>query len=126
MQTETCCGVDLTKLAARLRVLAEPSRLRIIGLLMDGVQCNCVMGEKLDMPANLISHHLHILTDSGLVRAERSTQDARWLYYSIDPDALVELSEIFRTFFDPDRIQPRQPACGPDNSTGNAKRCRKC
>ncbi len=111
---------ELVELAAQFKVLAEPNRLRIVQLLMAGVQCNCVLGDKLQMPPNLISHHLHILLESGLVQVERSPRDARWLYYSINPEAVAELTRLFQAFYDPGRIQPRQPSCGPDDSQHGA------
>lgn len=108
--------VNLERLAERLKVLAEPKRLLILNLLMDGVQCNCEIGEALDLPPNLISHHLSKLRAVGLVEVERDAQDARWIYYSINRSALEELNAAFGTFFDPNRIQPRRPSCGPQNS----------
>ena len=106
-------SVDLERLSERLKVLAEPRRLRIFNLLMEGVQCNCELGDALDMTPNLISHHLGVLRQAGLVDIERDPNDARWVYYSVNRVALTDLNIAFGTFFDPDRIQPRQPQCGP-------------
>ena len=52
---------NLQTLADRLKVLAEPKRLLILHLLMEGVQCNCELGDALQMAPNLISHHLSVL-----------------------------------------------------------------
>jgi ArsR family transcriptional regulator, arsenate/arsenite/antimonite-responsive transcriptional repressor len=109
--------VDLEALAGQLKVLAEPRRLHILHLLMEGVQCNCELGSELGMPPNLISHHLRVLREAGLVDMERDPNDARWIYYAINPDALAELNRKFGAFFDPSRIQERHPACGPMGST---------
>ena len=103
----------LTTLAGWLKILAEPNRLRIFNLLMKGVQCNCELGDSLQMAPNLISHHLSALRKAGLVDVERDAVDARWVYYSINSDGLDQLNAAFSHFFDPQRIQPRQPACGP-------------
>ena len=100
-------------LAAMLKVLADPNRLRIFNLLMEGVQCNCELGDQLQMAPNLISHHLSVLRQAGLVQAERDTEDSRWVYYSINRAALEELNATFGAFFDPGRIKSRLPACGP-------------
>jgi len=105
--------VSMEALADRLKVLAEPKRLLIFNLLMEGVQCNCELGDTLQMPPNLISHHLSKLRAVGLVDAERDTVDSRWVYYSVNRAALDELNYAFGAFFDPERIQPRQPKCGP-------------
>lgn len=105
--------VNLEILADRLRVLAEPKRLLIFNLLMEGVQCNCELGDSLKMPPNLISHHLGKLRAAGLVNVERDPVDSRWMYYSINRPALDELNAAFGTFFHPKRIQPRRLTCGP-------------
>ena len=107
---------DLQTLAAQLKVVAEPKRLLIVHLLMEGVQCNCELGDALQMAPNLISHHLSVLRRSGLVDFERDAVDARWVYYSINRAALDELNAAFGSFFDPDRIKPRRPTCGPQSS----------
>ena len=107
--------VNLESLAERLKVLAEPKRLLIFNLLMEGVQCNCELGDSLQMPPNLISHHLSKLRAVGLVDVERDAVDARWMYYSINRAALDELNSAFGAFFAPERIQPRRPNCGPQS-----------
>jgi len=105
--------IDLPALADRLKVLAEPKRLRIVHMLMEGVQCNCELGDALEMAPNLISHHLRVLREAGLVEVERDPDDARWVYYSLNREALEELNRHFRVFFDHGRIKPRRQTCGP-------------
>src|SRR5512141_2327268 len=107
--------VNLEILTERLKVLAEPKRLLIFNLLMEGVQCNCELGDFLEMPPNLISHHLSKLRAAGLVDAERDPVDSRWVYYSVNRVALDELNEAFGAFFDTNRIKPRRNTCGPKN-----------
>ncbi len=109
---------NIQTLAQQLKLLANPKRLQLIHLLMEGVQCNCVLGDALDMPANLISHHLGLLRDAGLVNVERDAVDGRWLYYSINETAVSAISETFTAFFDLSRIKPRQPVCGPVEMVG--------
>lgn len=104
---------DLQALAQRLQALAEPKRLLIFHLLMEGVQCNCELGEALDAAPNLVSHHLRALRDVGLVDAERDPLDARWVYYSVNRQALDEINTAFGAFFAPERIKPRRLTCGP-------------
>jgi ArsR family transcriptional regulator len=108
--------VDLQALAEQLKVVAEPKRLLILHMLMEGVQCNCELGEALNMPPNLISHHLRALREAGLVNVERDPVDARWVYYSINRSALGQLRDLFGAFFDPYRIKARRPTCGPGST----------
>jgi ArsR family transcriptional regulator len=107
---------DTQQLATWLKVLAEPRRLQILNLLIAGVQCNCELGDHLDMAPNLISHHLSVLRKAGLVDVERDAVDARWVYYSLNRTALDALNAAFGAFFDPARIQPRRAVCGPQGS----------
>lgn len=107
---------NLNALAGRLKALAEPRRLLIVNLLMEGVQCNCELGDALRMAPNLISHHLRILREAGLVDVERDALDARWLYYSVNRKALDELNAAFGLFFDAGRLKPRRPTCGPQSA----------
>jgi len=104
---------DLHALGALLKAVAEPKRLLILHLLMEGVQCNCELGNALDLPPNLVSHHLRILREAGLVHVERDVIDSRWAYYSIDRARLETLRESFASFFDLGRIKQRRPSCGP-------------
>lgn len=107
---------DIQTLIPWLKALADANRLRIFLLLIDGVQCNCELGDALDMPANLISHHLRALREAGLVKMERDPVDARWIYYSIEPTALADLVSVCGTLFDPTRIKERHPTCGPQKA----------
>ena len=106
---------NVETLAERLKVLAEPKRMLIFNLLMEGVQCNCELGDFLQKPPNLISHHLSKLRATGLVDVERDAVDSRWIYYSINRAALDELNSAFGAFFNPGRIKPRRITCGPKN-----------
>ncbi len=105
--------LDEAELFSVLKALAEPNRWRILNLLMEGMQCNCEIGEQLGLPSNLISHHLAILRQADLVRAERDVTDLRWIYYSVNQAMLEKLNATLQTFFDPNRIQVRQPRCHP-------------
>ena len=105
--------VNLETLAERLKVLAEPKRLLILEMIIQGMQCNCELGDALQMAPNLISHHLSKLRKVGLVNAERDPLDSRWVYYSVNRTALKELNTTYGAFFDPQRIQPRRLTCGP-------------
>lgn len=105
--------MDFQQLSKTLKIISDPKRLLIFNLLMEGVQCNCELGEALQMAPNLISHHLSKLRDAGLVDVTRDALDARWVYYSVNLTSLRDLNKAFEIFFDPQRIQPRHPACGP-------------
>lgn len=101
------------KFLKQLRAVAEPNRLKILDLIIGGVQCNCNLGDSLKMKPNLISHHISILEDAGFITLERDLVDARWVYYSIDKKELEEFNQLLNEFFDINRVQARLTQCGP-------------
>ncbi len=81
------------------KALADPTRIRIMNLLLDGGErCVCEFVALLSLPQSLVSRHLTVLKTAGLVRARREGQ---WMYYTLitgtpDLDALhAFLSSIF-------------------------------
>ena len=116
MTKTTVPTTNIDFLLKQLKALANPKRLQIVYLLMAGIHCNCELGDALEMPPNLISHHMSILRDIGLVDVERDAVDARWIYFSINETSLAELNQVFGSFFDANRIQPRRPSCGPQGA----------
>ncbi|MCZ7667485.1 MAG: ArsR family transcriptional regulator [Chloroflexi bacterium] len=44
--------VPMERLIKQLKALANPKRLQMIHLLMEGVHCNCELGDALDMAPN--------------------------------------------------------------------------
>jgi ArsR family transcriptional regulator len=71
-----------------LQAIAEPTRARIVALLSHGEHCVCDVGDTLALSPALVSHHLRALRESGLLRERRS---GRWVYYSLDLDAIERL-----------------------------------
>jgi len=112
---------DIEGLAQRLKLLSNTKRLQLIQLLMEGVHCNCELGDALGISPNLISHHLGLLRKAGLVTVERDAVDGRWIYYSLNQSALQDFIEQVSIFFDPANIKPRLPSCGPQASVHPVK-----
>ena len=107
---------QLTDFARWLKVICEPNRLLLLEKIIEGVQCNCELGDALQLAPNLISHHLSVLREAGLIETERDPIDARWVYYSVNLKAMQELRSLFGDFFDTNRIQPRRLTCGPQTT----------
>jgi ArsR family transcriptional regulator len=84
MTTDTDC------LSPALRVLSEPLRWRIVELLAAEELCVCHLVEMLDASQSLVSHHLRVLRDAGLVETERFRY---WTYYRLRPNALSMLAQ---------------------------------
>jgi ArsR family transcriptional regulator, arsenate/arsenite/antimonite-responsive transcriptional repressor len=81
------------RLAALLRVLADPGRLRLLSLIQaqpSREACVCHLTEALGLSQPTVSHHLRVLFDAGLVERERR---GNWVYYRTVPRALAELRD---------------------------------
>lgn len=78
-------SADIVRLGEMNAVLSEGNRLRIICLLKDGELCVCEIWQLLDLPQNLISHHLRSLKDAGLIR---SRKDGPRVFYSLNGDSI--------------------------------------
>jgi ArsR family transcriptional regulator, arsenate/arsenite/antimonite-responsive transcriptional repressor / arsenate reductase (thioredoxin) len=76
------------RVVATLRVLADPARWRLLTVLRNGDQQVGELVSALGLPQNLVSYHLGLLREAGLVRLHRSEADARTVYYGADLAAL--------------------------------------
>ena len=75
---------DHSDLLRKLKALSDPTRLAILDLLMEGVQCNCEIAERLDLSLSLISHHMRSLREAGLIEFEHDPLDARQRFSAPD------------------------------------------
>jgi len=94
----------LIRLKAKVfKALADPVRLKIIEFLRDGEKCVCEIIPHVDIAQPLVSRHLKILRDSGLVRVRK---EGNRRYYSVSdpkifkiidaitPDLALSLSKV--------------------------------
>ncbi|MBW9119668.1 helix-turn-helix transcriptional regulator [Microbacterium trichothecenolyticum] len=100
---EVCCAPlvkepiaqrDAEQLAATLKALADPARLRLLSIVAssEGQEaCVCDLIEPVGLSQPTVSHHLKILTEAGfLSRSKRGT----WAYYRLQPDALTGVADF--------------------------------
>jgi protein-tyrosine-phosphatase len=69
--------------------LGDPARLRIADILSVGDASPSELAAVLDMPSNLLAHHLKVLREVGLVSSHRSQGDGRRHYLRLADRALV-------------------------------------
>ncbi len=76
-------------LLVALRALADPLRLTIVEQLADGRAWACELRERLGVSAPLLSHHVRVLRQAGLVNCRR---DGRRLELELRPGVLESLA----------------------------------
>jgi len=86
--------ITQTKLDKRLRALAHPLRVRILGLLLsvDSSVCVCELADALGLPDYKVSRHLSALKAAGFVEGEHR---GPWVYYHPLPSELLEALRPF-------------------------------
>ncbi|GAA1291230.1 helix-turn-helix domain-containing protein [Pseudonocardia aurantiaca] len=86
--------VEPKGLAARAAVhaaLGDPSRLAIVDALVLGEASPSELQHLLDMPSNLMAHHVRVLEEAGVISRHRSEGDRRRTYLALAPGALNAL-----------------------------------
>jgi ArsR family transcriptional regulator len=72
-----------------LRALADPVRLQLVEELSREDACACELRGRLGLSAPLLSHHLKVLREAGLVRTTRA---GRRLEVELDSVAMASVS----------------------------------
>ncbi|TDO44272.1 protein-tyrosine-phosphatase [Kribbella sp. VKM Ac-2527] len=88
-------NTELFTLADRARIhaaLGDPARLAIVDTLVAGDAAPGELGAALELPTNLVAHHLKVLEDAGLVVRTRSEGDRRRTYVRLRPGALTAIT----------------------------------
>ena len=93
---------------AVLAALGEEKRVRILEILRDGEHCVCDLMDHMDAGQSLLSHHLKVLREAGLV-ADR--KEGRWSYYRLVPEGLAELESWVGTLREEAARTPRSSSC---------------
>lgn len=84
-------AADALALAAVVKALADPTRLRIVDALRKAAPeavCQCELKPLFDMSQPALSKHLKVLVAAGVIGTQRR---GAWAYYYLLPDATKEL-----------------------------------
>jgi ArsR family transcriptional regulator, arsenate/arsenite/antimonite-responsive transcriptional repressor len=67
-----------------LQAVADPVRWAVLSMLVEAPRCVCKLQEQIPIAGNLLSYHLKVLREAGLVTTSRR---GRWVDYSLAHDA---------------------------------------
>lgn len=93
LSAETVVSASLDQLSARLKALADSTRLRILTLLADQAAplCVCEINAYFAQRQPTISHHLRLLREAGLISGEKR---GTWSYYWLTAEGKRLLSAV--------------------------------
>jgi ArsR family transcriptional regulator, arsenate/arsenite/antimonite-responsive transcriptional repressor / arsenate reductase (thioredoxin) len=86
---------ELMDLPQRARVhsaLGDEARLELVDLLLDGDLSVRELAGALEMPGNLLAHHLNVLDDAGVIERRQSEGDHRRRYVTLRRPVFAELN----------------------------------
>ncbi len=88
LSTEVIASEKADYVAKIFSALADPARIRILKLLEKESMCICDLTITFGLRQPLISYHLKILKESGLVKPIKK---GKWVFYEIADKRLVRL-----------------------------------
>ena len=68
------------------KAFCDENRLMVLEMLQDGEKCACELLENLKISQPTLSHHMKILSESGIVSARK---EGKWMYYSFSAEGVV-------------------------------------
>lgn len=83
------------EIALLCRALGDENRIKIIQLLKNGELCACHILGAFNITQPTLSHHMKILSDSGLVLGRK---DGKWMHYSINSKTFEEVKKYIDVF----------------------------
>jgi len=92
-RTKAIPGEVFERMAAALRVLAHPHRLRIVELLMDQDLTVGELAEVLDIAPSACSGHLNLMRAHGLLA---SVREGKTVYYRVDDPSATNVIKCIR------------------------------
>lgn len=87
--------------AAGLKLIADPTRARILSLIMDSPEGKQLVGRlatELELKQPTVSHHMRALLDEGVVSRH---PEGRQVWYSIAPEQADRVAELLDTATEP-------------------------
>jgi ArsR family transcriptional regulator, arsenate/arsenite/antimonite-responsive transcriptional repressor len=77
-------GIAAVEPLVVLQAVADPVRWAVLTMLVEAPRCVCKLQEHIPIAGNLLSYHLKVLREAGLVTTSRR---GRWVDYALAPGA---------------------------------------
>lgn len=104
----TATRTDSNRAAELFHALADPIRMDVVNMLLDGERCVCDLMSDLGLAQSRLSWHLKTLVDAGVISGRR---EGRWNYYSLNPEAIAEARAVLDGLKVNRRLSVRAASC---------------
>ena len=99
MKKPNCCesksAEKIKEVVKFLKIISEKNRLKILCLLKKNEKCVCEIWKCLKLPQNLVSHHLKILKDFGLISSKKKGVK---IFYKINKKILQKYLRLLNKY----------------------------
>lgn len=85
-------GNQYADFALLFKALSDETRLKIINMLSCGELCACDILRNLDISQPTLSYHMKMLTECGIVSADRR---GAWMHYTLNAETVKRISEYW-------------------------------
>lgn len=96
-----CCKnkseANIKQVMEFLQIISEENRLKILCILRDGEKCVCEIWQFLNLPQNLVSHHLKVLKDFGLISSKK---EGLKVFYKLNKKVEKKYIKLLKKFLD--------------------------
>ena len=86
---------ELKKISNFLKIISEENRLKILCLLKGKEKCVCDIWQCLKLPQNLVSHHLKVLKNFGLIFSEKRGLK---VFYKLNQKVVKKYFKLLKKF----------------------------
>ena len=89
-------GAQAEKAADLLKAMANPQRLRVLCLLVEGERSVGQLNAEVELSQSALSQHLAKLREEGLVSTRK---DAQTVYYSLVPGPALDVIRVLHSVY---------------------------
>lgn len=82
---------NITRISKLFKAISDPTRLKILYLLKKKELCVCEIMSGLKKNQPIVSHHLSILQNAGLIK---NRKDGKWIYYKLSNPRIFDIIKI--------------------------------
>ena len=82
------------EMAKVFKALSDPNRIFILEMLKSGEKCACKILEELHIGQSTLSHHMKILSDSGIIKCRRPSNTQSKELESPREDILADVEKM--------------------------------
>jgi ArsR family transcriptional regulator len=91
---------DIKELNKFLKVIFDRNRLQILYMLCRGQKCVCQIWRCLNLPQNLVSHHLRVLKNFKLISSKKKGVK---VFYKLNQKIVKKYSNLLNKFFNKEK-----------------------